>query len=135
MPKRKENMVLVLAMTSHNWDLEDERIGNTDWCECGLCETMELRVESICCSEIRKLEEKIAFKLTLDALVERSKRQYRYIAYKMFTQWGHGHMGKWNRTPVPSCAVYLIRLKFPEPDAEYTGFSYADEVLANAMPM
>lgn len=40
-------------------ELELERIGNTDWCECGLCETMISRVESICCSEIRKLEENV----------------------------------------------------------------------------
>lgn len=40
-------------------ELEDERIGNTAWCQCGLCETMESRVESICCTEIGKLEEKV----------------------------------------------------------------------------
>ncbi|KAJ8049558.1 P2X purinoceptor 7 [Holothuria leucospilota] len=144
-------------------ELEEDRIGNTAWCQCGLCEAMESRVESVCCTEIGKLEEKVmgtcitlhrnfdSICLNEDVLsatwnlLQHTKgnqpsenlqnRQYRFVAYKMFTQWGHGHMGRGNRTPIPSCAVYQIRLKFPEPDAEYTGFSYADEVLADAMPM
>lgn len=40
-------------------ELEDERVGNTAWCQCGLCEAMETRVESICCTEIGNLEEKV----------------------------------------------------------------------------
>lgn len=54
---------------------------------------------------------------------------------KMFILWGHGRLGKGNRTPLPYCAVFQIRLKFPENDAAYTGFSYAVEVLAAAIPI
>lgn len=37
----------------------DERIGNTAWCTCGLCEAMQSRVESVCCREIRPIAEKV----------------------------------------------------------------------------
>ncbi|KAJ8049500.1 P2X purinoceptor 7 [Holothuria leucospilota] len=163
MATSKDNPEQTAGSSDNEPEVGAERRGNSDWCQCGLCHAMETRVESICCTEVGRLGDKVmgscitlhqnfdsvclnedVLSATWD-LVQYTKgnrssgnlqhRHYRFIAYKMFTLWGHGHMGKGNRTPIPSCVVYQIRLKFPEPDGTYTGFSYADELLAAAMPV
>jgi hypothetical protein len=51
-------------------------------------------------------------------------RLYRYIAYRRFTRWVYGLLGKRNRRVVPACAVKAIREAFPS--EEYAGFKYPE---------
>ena len=55
-------------------------------------------------------------------------RTYRYAAYRQFTMWIYGHLGRHIRQVVPSCVVSFIRQFYPEPSGVYTGFSEADVI-------
>ena len=46
----------------------------------------------------------------------------RFNAYTNYTLWRHGRLGAGVRLPIPACAVWKIRDKFPHPYAQYTGF-------------
>ena len=46
----------------------------------------------------------------------------RKLIYKMFTYQKHGHLGKGNRIPIPSCVVKKIRKSYPDPLEVYIGF-------------
>lgn len=148
--------------TGQDQTVSPNRRDNASWCICTKCDVMDSEVECICCNEIGSIADKLnqnnlcvtehddfqsvcltkAVLETSWAFLQHSKgnntardlqnRQYRFIAYKMFTLWAHGKLGKKNRTPVPSCAVRRIRQEFP--DGEYTGFLYADDVYAEVMP-
>ena len=55
----------------------------------------------------------------------------RHIAYRQFTRWCWGILGKEIRVVLPSCVVMCIRAHFPSPGYEddfiFEGFKYADE--------
>ena len=40
-------------------DDEKARIGNKDWCHCGLCRPMEIYAESLCCAETNEIPDEI----------------------------------------------------------------------------
>ncbi|CAH2222882.1 Hypothetical predicted protein [Pelobates cultripes] len=128
---------------------EEGRIGNTDWCTCGNCITMPTAEESICCKEIDNVvcqledapciihhtffkqfcQEDLAHFLYCFLGVESQRpsealfnRQMRKTAYRGFTTWIHGYLGRKNRRPIPSCAVHAIRTHFPDPENSYVGF-------------
>ena len=54
-------------------------------------------------------------------------RSLRYAAYRQFTWWAHGHLGKNIRRVIPPCAVKKIRATFPAPDGIYTGYIAGDD--------
>ncbi|KAL9976758.1 hypothetical protein ACROYT_G014087 [Oculina patagonica] len=54
-------------------------------------------------------------------------RSFRYAAYRQFTWWVHGHLGKKIRRVIPSCAVNKIRQTFPADDGVYTGYTEEDD--------
>lgn len=49
-------------------------------------------------------------------------RSLRYAAYRQFTWWKHGYLGKSVRRVIPACVVQTIRCTFPDPNGSYTGF-------------
>ena len=51
-------------------------------------------------------------------------RHYRFVAYRQFTHWCWGWLGRRIRVTLPSCVVNKIRSTFPSPDGQYIGFKY-----------
>uniref|UniRef100_A0A3B4UNJ6 P2X purinoreceptor 7 intracellular domain-containing protein n=1 Tax=Seriola dumerili TaxID=41447 RepID=A0A3B4UNJ6_SERDU len=123
----------------------EERVGNTTWCRCGGCPPMPTVSESICCQEAglehvlrghscitvectfsilcREVDVLEVAMLSLKDVRAESLDLFRLTAYRQFTLWARGHLGKKNRIPIPACVVSAIRAVFPSP--EYRGFEYA----------
>ena len=60
-------------------------------------------------------------------LISFSFRTWRLAAYRQFTWWAHGVLGKKRRRIVPACVVQAIRRRFPELESrDYVGFREAD---------
>ncbi|XP_068733080.1 P2X purinoceptor 7-like [Montipora capricornis] len=53
-------------------------------------------------------------------------RTWRLAAYRQFTWWVHGVLGRKNRRVIPGCVVKAIRNEFPEESGEYAGFKPAE---------
>ena len=52
----------------------------------------------------------------------------RLVAYRQYTWWLYGHLGRRIRIAIPSCAVSAIRDVYPEADpGTYRGFEEADK--------
>ena len=121
------------------------------WCQCPKCSPMESEIERKCCkgspeipdrkfeggvciSEIDDFREVCLLTNVLEAALgawhvfrggnsDLSNKSYRFIAYKQYTCWIYGRLGKDIRRPIPSCAVQEIRRKFPAPDNVYTSYT------------
>ncbi|XP_065282067.1 P2X purinoceptor 7-like [Dermacentor albipictus] len=139
-------------------DGEDEpqqnlRIGHVQWCQCGHCRAMETQRESVCCTELDRVDAlrgneacitshptfvqaclnvhalEVAYYALMEdrpALVEALEihRRYRYTAYRQFARWVWHRLGRGNRKVLPSCVVAAVRDAFPS--EMYTGFKYPD---------
>uniref|UniRef100_A0A667YRC4 P2X purinoreceptor 7 intracellular domain-containing protein n=1 Tax=Myripristis murdjan TaxID=586833 RepID=A0A667YRC4_9TELE len=134
-------------------DGSEERVGNTSWCTCGHCSTMPTTVASVCCREANLdsvLGELSCITLShtfhmlsipnrqgtcfsyvmyyylFNSAIDRKLfvRLFRLTAYRQFTLWARGHLGRRSRVPIPACVVTSIRSVFPSP--VYQGFEYYD---------
>lgn len=54
-------------------------------------------------------------------------RTYRLAAYRQFTLWAHGRLGRHTRRVIPACVVNRIREKFTEGSGIYKGFEHYQE--------
>lgn len=119
--------------------------GQPPWCVCQRCRGMATFVEQKCCGqhpdycisillhmEAYILEEgvlRLARRIWNDirALTDnpepgQSNRQFRHAAYRQFVVWQYGALGQGHRVVIPSCCVWKIRTRYPDPLQQYRGF-------------
>lgn len=132
---------------ANNKKAMNEGNSSIDWCYCSICAYDESIYEDVCCRNPKILpNEKFAGHICItntssfssiclnkDVLEvalegwndmrgdnkEYKNENYRFIAYRQFIWWCHGHMGKKNRTPLPNCVLRKIREIFPDPNNFY----------------
>lgn len=56
-----------------------------------------------------------------------SNRSLRYAAYRQFSWWVFKRLGKNNRRVLPSCVLWKIRSKFPDPEGKYTKYKEGEK--------
>lgn len=114
--------------------------GNSlSWCICGRCRNMEHPNENVCCRKSPCITTIDSFEMLVlqrdvlsVAIVHRSDtfgddpeytlRSYRKAAYCQWSLWQHGYLGRGNRRVIPSCVVWAVCEKYPDPDGQYLGF-------------
>lgn len=109
------------------------------WCICGKCQSMGQPIENVCCRRSDCVTNLEAFEtIVLDvnvlsvAIISRSDifaddpeytlASYRKAAYRQYTMWIHGYLGRGNRQVIPSCVVWAVRRRYPDPHGIYLGF-------------
>lgn len=111
-----------------------------DWCVCGKCREMPTDAEKVCCRKERCITLLPDFSvLVLDEAVLALGRMYRrdilvfdddadlnranrHQGYRQYILWSHGRLGAGDRRVIPSCCVWKIRDKYPDPFGQYKGF-------------
>lgn len=108
------------------------------WCQCRKCHVMPPPCENVCCKQVPCVTTLDVFKtnvLNTDVLsialvsryddladtAEYTPAAYQKTAYRQWTMWQHRYLGR-NENVVPSCVVWAVRNKFPDPDGNYQGF-------------
>ncbi|XP_065054976.1 P2X purinoceptor 7-like [Rhopilema esculentum] len=109
------------------------------WCKCGICVDTGHPAENKCCDrKVCVTAYRMFGKLCLDRDVlqlnitarcdiradpmDFSMNSFRKAAYRQFTLWKYGRLGRGNRRILPSCVVKIIREAYPSPDGQYMGF-------------
>ncbi|KAK1892904.1 P2X purinoceptor 7 [Dissostichus eleginoides] len=119
--------------------------GQPTWCVCHNCREMSTDVERKCCGQphdscvsslphmevyilqegvlrlARRIWNDIRAVADLQDTVE-SNKQFRYAAYRQFVVWQYGALGQGHRVVIPSCFVWKIRDRYPDPHGQYKGF-------------
>lgn len=114
------------------------------WCQCEFCRPMKKEEENVCCQNAWKNHEhplfdnhiltehnlELAMQSNADFLNypfdPANNSSWRYTAYRQYIIWVWGKLGYRNRKVVPSCVVWKIRDRFPDPTGNYTGFMDAE---------
>ena len=109
------------------------------WCVCGVCRRMPDEQENVCCKlrtcvtsyvmfntvcldrEVLKLAIRARCDIRADD-PDYSSQSYRKAAYRQYTLWKYGKLGRGNRKVLPSYVVTIIRQAYPAPDGNYMGF-------------
>ena len=131
---------LAKALLSNDGSSENpESPGNLPWCTCGKCRAMPIPEENVCCRSRPCITTTESFETIVTnrevlsvAIVHRSDvysddpeygpSDYRKAAYRQWTLWRCGYLGRRNRKVAPSCVVWAVRTKYPAPDNNYLGF-------------
>uniref|UniRef100_A0A1A8CCW0 Gypsy retrotransposon integrase-like protein 1 n=2 Tax=Nothobranchius kadleci TaxID=1051664 RepID=A0A1A8CCW0_NOTKA len=115
------------------------------WCVCLQCRNMATLLEQKCCQQqpqnctsllphmdlyilnegALRLARRIWNDLRAEADIHEpgeSHRQFRYAAYRNFIVWQYGLLGTDVRIVIPSCCVWKIRDRFPDPNGQYVSF-------------
>lgn len=113
------------------------------WCLCGNCRIYDDPRMNICCRQRPCITSKPEFRnlcLRHDVLEVANilnwsyqfnqepsfcMSKFRNQAYRNFILWQHGRLGAGRRTPVPACVCHTVRMRFPQPDGQYTGYHSA----------
>ncbi|XP_038136202.1 P2X purinoceptor 7-like [Cyprinodon tularosa] len=115
------------------------------WCVCTNCKEMPTDIERKCCGEpadsciamMQHMDEFIllegilyfAGRIWAEVRAEadvvgpgESNRRFRHAAYRQFVVWQYGALGHGRRVVIPSCCVWRIRDRYPDPLGQYRGF-------------
>ncbi|XP_043926824.1 uncharacterized protein LOC122801349 [Protopterus annectens] len=112
------------------------------WCVCQGCRDMPTAQERVCCANsptnclslVPEMSEVVLHQGVLRVadtyrraifgipLETDDNCRFRHSAYRQFTVWRYGRLGSRVRRVIPSCCVWRIRDRYPNPLGQYTGF-------------
>ena len=55
-------------------------------------------------------------------LTDYSTQRYQKAAYRQYTLWKYGKLGRGNHRILPFCVVTMIRQSYPAPDGRHMGY-------------
>ena len=115
------------------------------WCICTKCKEMHTDIERKCCGQL--LDSCVSMLPHMDAYIMQGgvlrlarriwndvravgdrpasgedNKQFRFAAYRQFVVWQYGALARGHRVVIPSCCVWRIRDKYPDPLGQYVGF-------------
>ncbi|WAR28267.1 P2RX7-like protein [Mya arenaria] len=122
-----------------------------NWCICRRCREMPTQFERRCCGKAKLVPFSLPSKCFLslvaidfDLLILNERvvalarifrrdllvfeddvdlmRANQHQAYRQFILWSYGRLGAGDRRVIPSCCVWRIRDKFPDPFGQYKGY-------------
>ena len=118
------------------WQPSNGPDGTPEWCKCAHCQEMETKIENTCCGFKKCVTtyrlfgkyclDKDCLMLSLKAWADIrgdehnfESNNYLKAAYRQFTLWKYGRLGKGNRCGVPSCVVLAVRREYSSRDGVY----------------
>lgn len=142
---RDPSLIFDIMATAPPSDPPGQGPNKPEWCVCMKCREMPTDVERKCCgqppqhcisllphADIYILNEgvlRLARRIWNDIRAREDppnpgedNKQFRHVAYRQFVVWQYGALGRGNRIVIPSCCVWKIRDKYPDPHNHYVGF-------------
>lgn len=137
---RDPSLIFDIMATAPPSDPPGQGPNKPEWCVCMKCREMPTDVERKCCGQppqhcISLLPHVDIYILRLARRIwndiraredppnpGEDNKQFRHVAYRQFVVWQYGALGRGNRIVIPSCCVWKIRDKYPDPHNHYVGF-------------